>query len=64
MITHGMRTRGQGAGPVHRFVCARCALARPVLGRKRLRWRGLPAWLCAACADALARDRAGPGVTP
>lgn len=58
MIAGSMRSRGQGVGSPHRFVCARCGQPRLTLGRKRLRWRGVPSWLCAECARALGADRA------
>lgn len=52
-----MRTRGQGIGSVHQFVCLRCNDPRPTLGRKFSKWRGVRGYLCAECAQAVEKDR-------
>jgi hypothetical protein len=46
--------RHAGPGLSQRFQCAKCRGAKLLLGRKRIKVRGMPDWVCAECAKGVA----------
>jgi hypothetical protein len=46
--------RHAGPGMSNRFQCAKCRGAKLLLGRKRIKVRGMPDWVCAECAKGVA----------
>lgn len=51
------RDRNQLRGPeiAPRFKCARCHLGRPILGHRKLLYRGGQSMVCAQCVEVLAK---------